>query len=111
MLFLLLGFDRQGVVVGIDGQDAPVCIANLVEDSLPSGSLGQGNANLGEPMGSRLTDEPSGGKVAFVPVCHVQGLIQGQDGNAVHVVNAERLERLAGGSVSGFAGFAHGSGG
>ena len=46
-----------------------------------------------------------------MPVGHVQALVEGQDGNLVHVVNAERLERLAGGSVAGFAGFAHGSGG
>lgn len=111
MSFRLLGFDRQGVVVGIDGQDAPVGIANLVEDGLPSGLFVQGDTNLAQPMGGRLTHQPSGGKVCLVPVSHVQGLIQGQDGDAVHVVNAERLERLAGGCVAGFAGFAHGSGG
>ena len=61
MSFLLLGFDWQGVVVVIDGQDAPIGIANLVEDGLPSGSLGQGNANLGQPMGSGLANQPSGG--------------------------------------------------
>ena len=46
-----------------------------------------------------------------MPVSHVQGLVEGHDGNLVHVVNAEGLEVLAGGSVTGFAGFAHGSGG
>ena len=46
MSFRLLGFDRQGVVVVIDGQDAPISIANLVEDGLPSGLLVQGDTNL-----------------------------------------------------------------
>ena len=111
MSFRLLGFDRQGVVVGIDGQNAPVCIANLVEDGLPSGPLGQGNTNLGQPMGSGLANQPSGGKVCLVSVSHVQGLIQGQDGDAVHMVNAKRFEAFAGdGAGFGcFAVWAHGS--
>ena len=107
MSLRLLGFDRQGIVVVIDGQDTPVCIANLVEDGLPAGLLVQGDTNLAQPMGGRLTHQPSGGKVCLVPVGHVQALVEGQNGNLVHVVDGERLERLAGGSVAGFAGFAH----
>ena len=77
MSFRLLGFDRQGVVVVIDGQDAPVCIANLVEDGLPAGLFVQGNANLAQPMGGRLTHQPSGGKVCLVAVSHVEALVKG----------------------------------
>lgn len=102
MSLRLLGFDRKGVVVGIDGQDGTIGIANLIEDGLPSGILGQGYANLCQPCGGRLANQPSGGEIHLVSVSHVQGLVEGQDGDAVHVVDAERLERLA-----GDAGFAH----